>query len=91
MDLRKTVDCVYFLKGQCRNGAACPFKHDSAKNPSGPTALPIAAPAKQSEDCYYFLHGRCAKGNQCLFLHDQVCYVFVMRALKILITDATAI
>ncbi|KAH7622050.1 hypothetical protein Ndes2526B_g02874 [Nannochloris sp. 'desiccata'] len=68
MDLRGSVDCVYFLKGQCRNGGVCPFKHDPAKLPAD---IGESGHVKQSEKCYYFLQGRCSKGNQCLFRHDQ--------------------
>lgn len=32
------VDCRYFLIGQCRAGAACPFRHDPSKAAAQPAA-----------------------------------------------------
>jgi hypothetical protein len=44
--------CRYFAAGACRNGAACPFSHDTA------VANALAAP------CVYYARGHCQYGDR---------------------------
>ncbi|KAJ1336758.1 hypothetical protein BSLG_007077 [Batrachochytrium salamandrivorans] len=47
--------CSYFLRGACRQGSACPFKH----------------PQKvRAVVCKHWLRGLCKKGEVCEFLHE---------------------
>ncbi len=39
-----SVDCRYFLLGQCRNGAACPFRHDPVRISKLPQLMHVSFP-----------------------------------------------
>ena len=56
--MKETHMCKFFLRGNCRYGSQCRFKHTSG-NHSG----------KQTEHCVFFLRGYCRYGNSCHFRH----------------------
>ena len=46
---KKNVPCIFFKKGACRNGDACPFSHDPNTPDAPPTSSPKAArPPRQA-------------------------------------------
>ncbi|XXQ31621.1 RING-type E3 ubiquitin transferase [Plasmodiophora brassicae] len=51
--------------GKCRNGDACPFKHD----------------ARQAEICPFNLAGQCSFGQQCKRVHGEMCPICFLPAL----------
>ncbi|KAI9025450.1 hypothetical protein DFJ74DRAFT_766808 [Hyaloraphidium curvatum] len=53
--------CRFFALGTCRNGAACPFSHDSSA---------AAAPPQSKVPCKFFALGTCRFGAGCMFSHD---------------------
>lgn len=63
-DTRKLTDCAYYLRGQCRNGDGCPFRHD-------PSKIGAVKAQHAQQDCVFYLQGMCKKGSLCPFRHDQ--------------------
>ncbi|KAG2230723.1 hypothetical protein INT48_004776 [Thamnidium elegans] len=55
-----TVVCSYFLKGFCKQGDACTFKHEG--EPAPPPTLKTV--------CQFFKTGSCNQGAECLYSHD---------------------
>ena len=53
--------CIFFARGQCRNGAACKFSHQSAADGAVPTSPP--------KPCSFFAKGVCRDGENCRFSH----------------------
>ncbi|KAJ1966764.1 Cleavage and polyadenylation specificity factor subunit 4 [Dispira parvispora] len=47
--------CKYFLKGACRKGNSCQYRHTAA--------------SEKSVVCKHWIRGLCKKGDQCEFLH----------------------
>lgn len=53
----KTLVCMHWKQGQCKNGDNCNFLHEDIKE-----RLPL---------CKYFKEqGLCNKGDQCLYKHE---------------------
>ena len=85
---KEAKDCIFWLRGECARGDACPFKHDPSKFA---TASPAAAPpahahghphahglltpqrTSQLPPCKYYLAGYCDKGSACPFPHIVCC------------------
>ena len=62
----KTVQpCKFFLRGNCRFGNQCRFKHPYTNDSE-----------KQTEICVFFQRGYCRYGNSCHFRHDIGSEVF---------------
>ena len=51
----KEVECVFFKKGNCRNGVDCQYKHTQ----------------NQIKECVFFKKGTCRNGVDCQFKHTQ--------------------
>lgn len=73
-DTRARVDCLYYMRGYCANGVACPFRHDQAKRLESEMQRARAildSQRPQSDiDCTYWLRGYCGRGAGCAFRHD---------------------
>jgi hypothetical protein len=52
--------CIFFARGQCRNGEACRFSHSAADG---------AAPTSPPKPCSFFAKGVCRDGENCRFSH----------------------
>lgn len=52
-------DCVFFLKGSCKAGSTCAFRHNPA----------VLAPG--TKPCAFFAKGACKTGAACGFLHTK--------------------
>ncbi|CUV06097.1 unnamed protein product [Cryptosporidium hominis] len=48
--------CTYFIKGRCKNGSSCQFKHST---------IPIT----KKKLCWYFISGKCSKSD-CQYSHE---------------------
>ncbi|KAH8583884.1 CCCH RNA binding domain involved in RNA metabolism [Cryptosporidium sp. chipmunk genotype I] len=48
--------CTYYIKGRCKNGSSCQFKH---------SMIPIT----KKKLCWYFISGKCSK-NDCQYSHE---------------------
>ncbi|XP_053309671.1 putative cleavage and polyadenylation specificity factor subunit 4-like protein [Spea bombifrons] len=55
MDKSGAAVCDFFLKGVCRRGPMCPFRHLSGE---------------KTVVCKHWLRGLCKKGDNCEFLHE---------------------
>ncbi|GAA5805667.1 hypothetical protein HPULCUR_011190 [Helicostylum pulchrum] len=67
-----TVLCNYFLKGFCKQGDNCTFKHEGEPAPP-PTINTV---------CQFFKTGSCNQGEECNFSHDlklEPCRFFHMQ------------
>ena len=74
----RTVPCVFFSRGYCREGAACPYPHDAAVQATGTASVtqsnnfivdpPVAFPARI---CRFYAMGSCNRGQDCPFSHDN--------------------
>eukprot|EP00208_Stichococcus_sp_RCC1054_P002823 CAMPEP_0206139874 /NCGR_PEP_ID=MMETSP1473-20131121/7614_1 /ASSEMBLY_ACC=CAM_ASM_001109 /TAXON_ID=1461547 /ORGANISM="Stichococcus sp, Strain RCC1054" /LENGTH=653 /DNA_ID=CAMNT_0053533801 /DNA_START=388 /DNA_END=2349 /DNA_ORIENTATION=- len=78
-DMRAFQNCVYFLRGTCKNETNCPYKHDVAAAreyqaaAGGAPQSKAPASAVPEGHCFFFLKGPagCAKGSACKFIHDE--------------------
>ena len=52
--------CKFFLRGNCRYGSQCRFKHPLTNNMEKPTGI-----------CVFFQRGYCRYGNTCHFRHSS--------------------
>jgi len=75
--------CIFFARGACRKGEACPFSHSTP----GPLPVkttgdkivsqavlpkPADAPDSRSQiPCHFYLQGSCLKGTACPFYHPS--------------------
>ena len=66
----KTVDCMYFAKGECKKGDKCTFIHDENDDDEH-AAEPKPKNKEKTVDCMYFAKGECKKGDKCTFIHDE--------------------
>ena len=67
----ETKDCVFWMRGECLKGDACPFRHDPAKHGTAPAHGHHSTPSAgtHAPPCKYFLAGHCDKGDACPFSH----------------------
>ena len=76
----ETKDCVFWMRGECLKGDACPFRHDPAKLGTAPQqhghGSAAAGTGTALPPCKYFLAGYCDKGDACPFPHI-VCLLFL--------------
>jgi len=62
-----SVSCIFFQRGNCRNGAACRFSHALAQSSD---SEPQSDPRSQVL-CKFYLQGNCNKGKNCPYRHDE--------------------
>ncbi|KAJ7583325.1 hypothetical protein C8J56DRAFT_1055088 [Mycena floridula] len=79
----RSVNCAFFLAGNCRKGAECKFLHNTEpREPSSSTltsgsnsasststARPVQRQSKK-KPCFQWAKGSCLKGDRCPYLHD---------------------
>lgn len=69
--------CIYYLKGNCRNGKNCKFSHDVDVNmkpniPNTPNNQNFQNNQHGSHDCIHFLKGNCTRGDKCAYFHGYL-------------------
>eukprot|EP01028_Stygiella_incarcerata_P010159 TRINITY_DN512_c0_g1_i7.p1 TRINITY_DN512_c0_g1~~TRINITY_DN512_c0_g1_i7.p1 ORF type:complete len:342 (-),score=88.14 TRINITY_DN512_c0_g1_i7:77-1102(-) len=74
--------CSFFLRGQCKKGDDCPFRHE--KRTKEPCKFFIAGTCRNGDDCpfshdlsevpckYFHVHGFCGEGDRCRFSHSPI-------------------
>lgn len=68
MDKSSALVCDLFLRGECKRGSMCPYRHISGQ---------------KSTVCKHWLRGLCKKGDECEYLHEYnikrmpECYFFL--------------
>jgi hypothetical protein len=55
-DTIKQQTCFNFIRGKCKNGDSCTYKHDATVT---------------REVCTFYQHGRCRNGRRCMDLHEK--------------------
>lgn len=61
---KRSKECKFYVKGHCRYGDKCKFKHSESDIESA------SVNSMKSIICKYYLHGRCNFGQTCKFKHD---------------------
>eukprot|EP01052_Picozoa_sp_SAG31_P025539 SAG31_NODE_2243_length_6102_cov_5.923205_1_plen_157_part_00 len=61
--------CVFYARGQCRNGQSCRFSHQLGAAAAASSPEPAPAPRPP---CRFFASGACRAGNSCRFSHEQL-------------------
>eukprot|EP00971_Amphidinium_carterae_P148424 2942344-Amphidinium_carterae.3 len=59
--------CFDWLKGKCKRGDQCKYKHEKPTMP----AAPSPSPSRKKTPCKFFLKGTCNKGSDCPFSHEK--------------------
>ena len=63
--------CKYFLKGICKNGSLCDFRHPDAVERSLSSPKDSSTKFDFNIPCKYYHQGRCTKGDACTYLHSR--------------------
>jgi hypothetical protein len=78
-DTSRRPICSFFLRGQCKKGDDCPFRHE--KRTKEPCKFFIAGTCRNGDACpfshdlsevpckYFHVHGFCGEGDRCRFSH----------------------
>ncbi len=65
--------CSFFLRGFCKNGADCAWRHPAPEEEQRFACLPDCPPGKfRSVPCRHFTRGRCPHGDLCTFAHVRL-------------------
>ena len=63
--------CKYFLKGTCKNGSLCEFRHPDTVERSLSSPQDSLTKFDFNIPCRYYHQGRCTKGDACTYLHSR--------------------
>lgn len=63
------TNCTFYLKGICRNGAACKFLHPEGQQ--GKQILESANKYQKRKECHAYNSGYCPLGKNCKDLHVE--------------------
>ena len=63
------VPCKYYLRGYCKNGQNCRYRHNSEKRNEKRRKLDTKF---KTAHCTFYLGGYCKKQENCIYIHDPI-------------------